>query len=108
MNPDRISEYSRGNRQQEAFYDTKSWQESLGGKGIKRSGEEIEEGEGGEEVIRKKRPSAKEVVSYLHYGTDRICFCTDGSFFLIRSINQAQFKQNKVDKKRRNLTAFLA
>lgn len=66
MNPDRISEYSRGNRQQEAFYDTTAWQESLGGKGIKRSGEEIEEGEGGEEIARKKRPSAKEVVSYFY------------------------------------------
>lgn len=36
MNPDRISEFKRGERQQEAYYDVSSWQSSLDGKGIKR------------------------------------------------------------------------
>lgn len=33
MTPDRISEFSRGERQQEVFYNTQAWQSSLGGKG---------------------------------------------------------------------------
>lgn len=59
MNPDRISDFKRAERQQEAYYDTAGWQGSLEGKGLKRSGEDAEGGG------RKKRPSAKEVVSAL-------------------------------------------
>jgi hypothetical protein len=68
MNPDRISEFSRGERQQNAFYDTASWQTSLEGKGLKRSGEEAEGG------TRKKKPTAKEVVSadFESLGGDRV------------------------------------
>lgn len=55
MNPDRISDYNRSERQQEAFYDTKSWSESLGGRGL---------GKGYDEDGKlKKKPSAKQVVS---------------------------------------------
>ncbi|KAL8287336.1 hypothetical protein RQP46_003788 [Phenoliferia psychrophenolica] len=54
MNPDRISEYSRGERQQEVFYNTQAWQASLEGKGIKRAGEEAEGG-------KRKRVTAKDV-----------------------------------------------
>ena len=74
MNPDRISEYSRGERQQEVFYNTQAWQASLEGKGaprlcvfgrcsadslgsgIKRAGEEAEGG-------KRKKVTAKDVVS---------------------------------------------
>ncbi|KAK4705249.1 hypothetical protein P7C70_g956, partial [Phenoliferia sp. Uapishka_3] len=54
MNPDRISEYSRGERQQEVFYNTQAWQASLEGKGIKRAGEEAEGG-------KRKKVTAKDV-----------------------------------------------
>lgn len=54
MTPDRISEFKRGERQQEAFYDTASWQESLGGKGLKRSGTS--------ESDKPKKLTAKELV----------------------------------------------
>lgn len=57
MNPDRISDYSRGNRQQEVFYDTTAWTASLEGKGLKRAGE-------GAEGSRKKKPSASEVAAF--------------------------------------------
>ncbi|KAM0746178.1 hypothetical protein T439DRAFT_140063 [Meredithblackwellia eburnea MCA 4105] len=59
MNPDRISEYSRGERQQQVFYDTKGWQESLGGRGIKRAADE-------DGLANKKKVSSKDVV--------RLCF----------------------------------
>lgn len=57
MNPDRISDYQRSNRQQEVFYDTGAWTESLQGKGLKRSGE-------GNEGSRKKKASAAEVAAF--------------------------------------------
>jgi hypothetical protein len=78
MNPDRISDYSRGTRQQDAYYDTSGWTASLDGKGLKR-------GAGGAGAVeddgpRKKKPSAKEV---------------------------EKFRQKKVDKKRAKLMDFL-
>ncbi|ORY73820.1 hypothetical protein BCR35DRAFT_306924 [Leucosporidium creatinivorum] len=57
MNPDRISDYSRGTRQQEVFYDTAAWAASLEGKGLKRAGESAE-------GSRKKKPSAAEVAAF--------------------------------------------
>lgn len=65
MTPDRISEFKRGERQQEVFYDTNSWTESLGGKGLRAArglgGSTNEEGV----QTKAKRPSAKQVVSCL-------------------------------------------
>lgn len=65
INPDRVSEFKRGERQQEAFYDTNSWTESLGGKGLRAArgigGSTNEEGV----QTKQKRPSAKQVVSCL-------------------------------------------
>ena len=64
MNPDRVSEFKRGERQQEAFYDTNSWTESLGGKGL-RAARGIGSQTNEEGVATKtKRPTAKQVVSY--------------------------------------------
>lgn len=57
MTPDRVGEFKRGERQQEAFYDTALWQESLGGKGLQRGGEAVE-------GKAKRRVSAKELVSW--------------------------------------------
>ena len=59
MNPDRISDYQRANRQQEVFYDTTAWTESLQGKGLKRSG-----GAEGENGARKKKATAAEVAAF--------------------------------------------
>ena len=56
MNPDRISEYNRGLRQQEVFYNVDHWTESLQGKGIKRSAET--------ESGPKKKPTAKQVEAF--------------------------------------------
>lgn len=65
MNPDRVSEFKRGERQQEAFYDTNSWTESLGGKGL-RAARGIGDQTNEEGVQTKaKRPTAKQVVSCL-------------------------------------------
>jgi hypothetical protein len=55
LNPDRISDYKRAERQQEAFYNKQAWDESLGGRGLRNSDDEK----------RNKRPSAKEVVCSL-------------------------------------------
>ncbi|BGP18124.1 hypothetical protein JCM10213_004225 [Rhodosporidiobolus nylandii] len=57
MNPDRISDFQRGQRQQEAYYDVAGWEQSLEGKGIKRAGVGSAAGEEGS----KKRPSSKEI-----------------------------------------------
>lgn len=82
MNPDRISEFQRGQRQQEAFYDGASamgselperngaerltpcsrcsvqgWEQSLAGKGLKRGAEDESTGE-------RKRPSAKQIEKF--------------------------------------------
>ncbi|GAA6016225.1 hypothetical protein JCM11491_003774 [Sporobolomyces phaffii] len=58
LTPDRISDYQRGHRQQEAYYDVKGWEQQLEGKGIKRAGEETDE-DGA-----RKRPSAKQVEKF--------------------------------------------
>ncbi|GAA6038027.1 hypothetical protein JCM8097_007506 [Rhodosporidiobolus ruineniae] len=55
MNPDRISDFQRGHRQQEAYFDVTGWEQQLQGRGIKR-GPETEGDDGG-----KKRPSTKQV-----------------------------------------------
>jgi len=52
--PDRISDFQRGHRQQEVYYDVKGWEHQLEGKGLKRSAEESEEG-------NSKRTTAKQV-----------------------------------------------
>lgn len=69
MTPDRISEFKRGERQQEAFYDTASWQESLGGKGLKRSGIGEADGTG-----KPKKLTAKELVRMLPLSGRRFHF----------------------------------
>lgn len=53
-NPDRISDFQRGQRQQEAYYDVRGWESTLAGQGLKRSDDSTPEGE-------RKRPSAKEL-----------------------------------------------
>lgn len=58
MTPDRISDYQRGTRQQEVFYDTGAWTESLQGQGLKRSGES------NDGASRKKKASAAEVAAF--------------------------------------------
>ncbi|GAA5967291.1 hypothetical protein JCM3765_005592 [Sporobolomyces pararoseus] len=57
--PDRISDYQRSHRQQEAYYDVKGWEQQLEGKGLKRAGEETEDAEGS-----RKRPSSKQVEKF--------------------------------------------
>jgi len=52
--PDRISDYQRSHRQQEAYYDVKGWEQQLEGKGLKRAAEDSEEG-------NPKRTTAKQV-----------------------------------------------
>ncbi|GAA5838686.1 hypothetical protein JCM11251_003263 [Rhodosporidiobolus azoricus] len=54
MNPDRISDFQRGHRQQEAYFDVEGWESSLAGKGLKRAAEASDES-------AKKRPSTKQV-----------------------------------------------
>ncbi|KAI5481170.1 WW/Rsp5/WWP domain containing protein [Pseudohyphozyma bogoriensis] len=54
MNPDRISDFSRAERQQNAYYDVGGWNESLEGRGIKRAGEETD-------GRKAKKPTAKQV-----------------------------------------------
>ncbi|KWU42190.1 hypothetical protein RHOSPDRAFT_4929, partial [Rhodotorula sp. JG-1b] len=54
LNPDRISDFQRGQRQQEAYYDVRGWESTLAGQGLKRSDDSTPEGE-------RKRPSAKEL-----------------------------------------------
>ncbi|BGP50014.1 hypothetical protein JCM10450v2_005922 [Rhodotorula kratochvilovae] len=75
LNPDRISQFQRGQRQQEAYYDVTGWEQQLAGRGIKRAGEPEEGDEG------KKRPSAKQV---------------------------EKFRQQKEEKRRKKLNAWLA
>ncbi|GAA6064318.1 hypothetical protein JCM10212_006005 [Sporobolomyces blumeae] len=78
LNPDRISDYQRGQRQQEAYYDVKGWEAQLEGKGIKRPGGPSDEIEG--EGATRKRPSSKQV---------------------------EQFRKQKEEKKRKKLTSWL-
>ncbi|GAA5934638.1 hypothetical protein JCM1841_001790 [Sporobolomyces salmonicolor] len=77
MNPDRISDFQRSNRQQEAYFDVTGWQTQLQGQGIKRSAEGGD-GEGGSAT--KKRPSSKQI---------------------------EQFRKSKEEKKRKKLTSWL-
>ncbi|GAA5913805.1 WW domain-containing protein [Sporobolomyces salmoneus] len=58
--PDRISDYQRSHRQQEAYYDVKGWEQQLEGKGLKRTGED----ETGEAEGARKRPSSKQVEKF--------------------------------------------
>lgn len=55
MNPDRISDFSRSNRQQEVFYDPNAWQASLEGKGLQRNIGDTQ---------RKRKPSSAEVEGF--------------------------------------------
>ncbi|GAA5841322.1 hypothetical protein JCM3766R1_005028 [Sporobolomyces carnicolor] len=55
--PDRISDYQRSHRQQEAYYDVKGWEQQLEGKGLKRAGDEEAEGS-------RKRPSSRQVEKF--------------------------------------------
>lgn len=55
MNPDRISDYSRANRQQGVFYDPNAWQASLDGKGLQRNTGDSQ---------KKRKPSTKEVEDF--------------------------------------------
>lgn len=59
MNPDHISEYSRGMRQQSHYYNPETWTASLNGQGIKRAANTADE-EGG----TTKRPSAKQIQAW--------------------------------------------
>ncbi|GAA5988363.1 hypothetical protein JCM5350_004414 [Sporobolomyces pararoseus] len=59
LTPDRISDYQRSHRQQEAYYDVKGWEQQLEGKGLKRGGDESENAEGS-----RKRPSSKQVEKF--------------------------------------------
>ncbi|GAA6054525.1 hypothetical protein JCM3770_005829 [Rhodotorula araucariae] len=58
LTPDRISQFQRGQRQQEAYYDVQGWEQQLAGRGIKRAGEPDEADDA------KKRPSAKQVEKF--------------------------------------------
>ncbi|GAA5907600.1 hypothetical protein JCM8208_000014 [Rhodotorula glutinis] len=68
VNPDRVSQFQRGHRQQEAYYDVQGWEQQLAGRGLKRAGGEpaaaagagAESDEAGGEAA-KRRPSAKQV-----------------------------------------------
>ncbi|SDA01433.1 BZ3500_MvSof-1268-A1-R1_Chr10-1g02661 [Microbotryum saponariae] len=60
MVPDRISDYSRSSRQQQAFYDTNAWTESLQGRGLYQGQQDEVEEQGG----RKRKPSSKEVQAF--------------------------------------------
>lgn len=55
MNPDRISEFKRGERQQGAYYDVDGWNESLAGRGIRGADEDERGG-------KKRKVTAKDVV----------------------------------------------
>ncbi|GAA5982847.1 hypothetical protein JCM11641_004647 [Rhodosporidiobolus odoratus] len=57
MNPDRISDFQRGHRQQEAYYDVTGWEASLAGRGLKRGSE-------AETDQARKRPSSKQIESF--------------------------------------------
>ncbi|BGP01725.1 WW/Rsp5/WWP domain containing protein [Rhodotorula toruloides] len=59
LNPDRISDYQRGRRQQEAYYDVAGWEASLASRPSKRQHEDAEDEDG-----KKKRPSAKQVEKF--------------------------------------------
>ncbi|GAA5940485.1 WW domain-containing protein [Sporobolomyces koalae] len=78
LTPDRISDYQRSNRQQEAYYDVKGWEQQLDGKGLKRSATDSNALDASE---TRKRPSSKQV---------------------------EKFKQQKQDKKKKKLTSWLA
>ncbi|GAA5866875.1 hypothetical protein JCM8547_003903 [Rhodosporidiobolus lusitaniae] len=65
MNPDRISDFSRGQRQQEAYYDVAGWEAQLGGRGLKR-GAETDDDEAG-----KRRPSSKQVERFRQAKEDK-------------------------------------
>ncbi|KDE05296.1 hypothetical protein MVLG_04328 [Microbotryum lychnidis-dioicae p1A1 Lamole] len=60
MVPDRISDYSRSSRQQQAFYDTNAWTESLQGRGIYQGQQDEVEEQGG----KKRKLSSKEVQAF--------------------------------------------
>ncbi|SCV73909.1 BQ2448_6339 [Microbotryum intermedium] len=63
MTPDRISDYSRSSRQQQAFYDTTAWTESLQGRGLYQGQQEEEDRA---QAGRKRKPSSKEVQAFKH------------------------------------------
>lgn len=57
MNPDRISEFKRGERQQGAYYDVDGWNESLAGRGIRGADEDERGG-------KKRKVTAKDVEKF--------------------------------------------
>ncbi|KAM0790205.1 hypothetical protein ACM66B_005520 [Microbotryomycetes sp. NB124-2] len=60
-NPDRVSEYNRGMRQQQAFYNVDSWTDSLQGRGLRlRADDDNNVAEGS----KRKKPSSKEVQAF--------------------------------------------
>ncbi|GAA6014278.1 hypothetical protein JCM10207_005406 [Rhodosporidiobolus poonsookiae] len=63
MTPDRISDFQRGQRQQEAYYDVEGWEASLQGRGIKRGSPA--------EADDKKRPSSKQVEQFRRAKEDK-------------------------------------
>ncbi|BGP26152.1 WW/Rsp5/WWP domain containing protein [Rhodotorula toruloides] len=66
LNPDRLSEYQRGRRQQEAYYDVAGWEASLASRPPKREHEDAEQEDG-----KKKRPSAKQVEKFRQAKEDK-------------------------------------
>ncbi|KAK4049867.1 hypothetical protein OIV83_003923 [Microbotryomycetes sp. JL201] len=58
-NPDRVSEYNRGVRQQQAFYNVDSWTEGLQGRGLRLRDSDAES-----EATNRKKPSSKEVQAF--------------------------------------------
>ncbi|GJN92851.1 hypothetical protein Rhopal_005889-T1 [Rhodotorula paludigena] len=65
LTPDRIGEFQRGQRQQEAYYDVAGWEASLAGKGLKRGAEETDE------QGAKRRPSSKQVEKFRQAKEDK-------------------------------------
>ena len=113
LNPDRISEFQRGQRQQEAYYDgaqslqtrccpcldsnplssVRGWESTLAGQGLKRSDDSAPEGE-------RKRPSAKELERFRQAKeVDKF------SFRHSAAVRSHDFLQNK---KRRKVASWLA
>ncbi|GAA5977444.1 hypothetical protein JCM10908_004981 [Rhodotorula pacifica] len=64
LKPDRISEFQRGQRQQEAYYDVRGWENALGGQGIGRA-------DGTSTEQERKRPSAKELERFRQAKEDK-------------------------------------
>ncbi|GAA5919635.1 hypothetical protein JCM6882_006884 [Rhodosporidiobolus microsporus] len=64
LNPDRISDFQRGHRQQEAYFDVEGWETSLNGQGLKRKVEASDDS-------AKKRPTTKQVDQFRRAKEDK-------------------------------------